>query len=114
MAINSIWVFAQAVGGAPSSGTLELLTKARSLTSNVTAFVGGDASAIAGALISAHDAESPLLGGLASGDTIAAYAIDSGLTATRQGDKLVIRGEVRAVPSAAQASLLVLPVSIET
>ncbi|MBJ7463030.1 MAG: acyl-CoA dehydrogenase family protein, partial [Mycolicibacterium sp.] len=61
-------------------------------------------SAIAGALISAHDAESPLLGGLASGDTIAAYAIDSGLTATRQGDKLVIRGEVRAVPSAAQAS----------
>src|SRR6187455_3413875 len=54
-------------------------------------------SAIAGALISAHDAESALLGGLASGDTIAAYAIDSGLTATRQGDKLVIRGEVRAV-----------------
>ncbi|MDZ7884042.1 MAG: acyl-CoA dehydrogenase [Mycobacterium sp.] len=71
-------------------------------------------SAIAGALISAHDAESPLLGGLASGDTIAAYAIDSGLTATRQGDKLVIRGEVRAVPAAAQASMLVLPVSIES
>ncbi len=36
-------------------------------------------SAIASALISAHDAESPLLNGLASGDTIAAYAIDSGL-----------------------------------
>jgi len=50
MAIDSIWVFAQAADGAPSSGTLELLTKARSLTSNVTAFVGGDASAIAAAL----------------------------------------------------------------
>ncbi len=45
---------------------------------------------------------------------IAAYAIDSGLTATRHGDRLVIRGEVRAVPAAAQASVLVLPVAIET
>jgi electron transfer flavoprotein alpha subunit len=50
MAIDSIWVFAQAAGSVPSSGTLELLTKARSLTGNVTAFVGGDASAIAAAL----------------------------------------------------------------
>ena len=63
-------------------------------------------SAIASALISAHD-------------PIAAYAIDSGLTATKQGggdqDKaLVIRGEVRAVPAAAQASILVLPVAIES
>ncbi|MCF6386764.1 acyl-CoA dehydrogenase [Mycobacterium sp. MBM] len=71
-------------------------------------------SAIASALISAHDAESPLLGDLAAGDTIATYAIDSGLTATRQGDKLVIRGEARAVPAAAQAALLVLPVSIDS
>ena len=45
---------------------------------------------------------------------IAAYALDSGLTATRQGDSLVIRGEVRAVPAAAQASLLVLPVAIDS
>ena len=50
MAINSVWVFSQAAGGAPTTGTLELLTKARSLTSNVVAFVGGDASAIAGVL----------------------------------------------------------------
>jgi 3-oxochol-4-en-24-oyl-CoA dehydrogenase len=71
-------------------------------------------SAIASALISAHDPDSPLLGDLASGTTIAAYAIDSGLTATRQGDVLVIRGEVRAVPAAAQASLLVLPVAIDS
>src|SRR6478735_5846021 len=45
---------------------------------------------------------------------IAANDIDSGLTATRQGGGLVIRGEVRAVPAAAQASLLVLPVSIDS
>ena len=50
MAINSIWVFAQTSGSAPTTGTLELLTKARSLSSNVSAFIGGDASAVAGAL----------------------------------------------------------------
>lgn len=50
MTINSIWVFAQSSNGAPTSGTLELLTKARSLSSQVAAFVGGDATAIAGAL----------------------------------------------------------------
>jgi alkylation response protein AidB-like acyl-CoA dehydrogenase len=71
-------------------------------------------SAIASALIAAHDPEAALLGDLASGEVIAAYAIDSGLTATRHGDGLVIRGEVRAVPAAAQASVLVLPVSIDS
>lgn len=71
-------------------------------------------SAIASALISADDAEAKVLGGLASGETIAAYAIDSALTATRHGDALVIRGEARAVPAAAQASVLVLPVAIES
>lgn len=71
-------------------------------------------SAIASALISAHDPQSPLLTGVASGKTIAAYAIDSTLTATRSGNALVIRGEARAVVAAAQASLLVLPVAIES
>jgi 3-oxochol-4-en-24-oyl-CoA dehydrogenase len=71
-------------------------------------------SAIASALISANDADDKRLVELASGDAIAAYAIDSGLTATRQGNELVIRGEVRAVPAAAQASLLVLPVAIDS
>ena len=71
-------------------------------------------SAIASALIAAHDPEAKLLNDLASGEVIAAYAIDSGLTATRQGDGLVIRGEVRAVPAAAQASVLVLPVAIDS
>ncbi len=45
----NIWVFAQAANGAPTTGTLELITKARSL-GTVTAFVGGDASAVAGEL----------------------------------------------------------------
>ena len=31
MAIDTIWVFSQAADGAPTTGTLELLTKARSL-----------------------------------------------------------------------------------
>jgi 3-oxochol-4-en-24-oyl-CoA dehydrogenase len=73
-------------------------------------------SAIASALISAHDAHAKVLAELASGAAIAAYAQDSGLTATRQGPNeqaLVIRGEVRAVPAAAQASVLVLPVAID-
>src|ERR1700758_1393516 len=71
-------------------------------------------SAIDGALISAHDAQAKVLTELSSGAAIAAYALDSGLTATRHNETLVIRGEVRAVPSAAQASLLVLPVAIDS
>ena len=70
-------------------------------------------SAIASALIAANDPADKRLEALASGDAIAAYAIDSGLTATRHGGGLVIRGEVRAVPAAAQASILVLPVAID-
>src|SRR6185312_12759911 len=71
-------------------------------------------SAIASALISAHDPDAKVLADLASGNAIAAYALDSGLTATCHGNSLVIRGEVRAVPAAAQASLLVLPVAIDS
>jgi alkylation response protein AidB-like acyl-CoA dehydrogenase len=71
-------------------------------------------SAVASALICAHDSEAKVLGELASGETIAAYALNSGLTATRHGDSLVIRGEVRAVPAAGQAGLLVLPVAIDS
>lgn len=71
-------------------------------------------SAIASALIAAHDPQAKVLAELATGAAIAAYALDSGLTATRHGDVLVIRDEVRAVPAAAQASVLVLPVAIES
>jgi len=37
MAVNNIWVFAQGANGAATTFTLELLTKARSLASNVSA-----------------------------------------------------------------------------
>ena len=50
MATDNIWVFAQVVDGAPTSGTLELLTKARSLGSSVAAFLGGDAGSAAATL----------------------------------------------------------------
>ncbi|MFZ1160907.1 acyl-CoA dehydrogenase family protein, partial [Mycobacterium sp.] len=71
-------------------------------------------SAIASALISAHDPDAKVLAELASGAAIGTYALEPGLTATRQGDSLVIRGEVRAVPAAGEASLLVLPVAIDS
>jgi electron transfer flavoprotein alpha subunit len=50
MGISNIWVFAQEANGAPTSATLELLTKARSLGGSVSAFVVGDGSGIAAAL----------------------------------------------------------------
>ena len=70
-------------------------------------------SVIASALIAAHDPESKLLAELASGETIAAAALESDLTGTQVDGTLTIRGECRCVPAGAQASLLVLPVSIE-
>lgn len=71
-------------------------------------------SAIASALIAAHDPAAAALAGLATGKVIASYTLNPGLTATAHGDGLVIRGEVRAVAAAAQASLLVLPVAIDS
>ncbi len=50
MALNNIWVFAQVANGAPTTGTLELLTKARSLGGTLSAFVGADAASVAAAL----------------------------------------------------------------
>jgi alkylation response protein AidB-like acyl-CoA dehydrogenase len=70
-------------------------------------------SAIASALIAAHDPDSTLLGDLASGAVIAAYALESSMSATRQGDVLVVAGQARSVPAAAQATLLVLPLSTD-
>lgn len=52
MALSNIWVLAQGANGAPTSATLELLTKARSLAGDgaVTAFYVGDATDVAAAL----------------------------------------------------------------
>jgi electron transfer flavoprotein alpha subunit len=70
----NIWVFAQASNGAPTSATLELLTKARTL-GTVSAFMGSDASSVAGAL-GEHGAEKVYatgeLGGKLPGPAVAA------------------------------------------
>jgi len=50
MTASNIWVFAQVTDDAPTAGTLELLTKARSLGESVTAFVLGDVGGSAAAL----------------------------------------------------------------
>ena len=50
MALNNVWVFAQGNNGTPTSFTIELLTKARSLSDNVAAFVAGDGAALAESL----------------------------------------------------------------
>ena len=48
MALNTIWVYGELANGAPTTGTLELLTKARSLTpANIFVVIAGDASGAA-------------------------------------------------------------------
>ncbi len=50
MALNNIWVFAQAANGAPTSASLELITKARSLGGSVSVWIAGDGSSVAAAV----------------------------------------------------------------
>jgi electron transfer flavoprotein alpha subunit len=51
VAVDKIWVFAEAAEGKPTTATLEMLTKARELASTVEAlYAGGDADAIAAPL----------------------------------------------------------------
>ncbi len=50
MSLDNVWVFAQGADGAANTATLELLTKARSIGDNVSAFVVGDASSFAAQL----------------------------------------------------------------
>jgi electron transfer flavoprotein alpha subunit len=50
MAISNVWVFAQGADGTPTTATQELLTKARELSSSVTAFVVGEADSFAAGL----------------------------------------------------------------
>ena len=75
MALNRIWVFAEASDGKVSPLTLELLTKARSLGGTVEAvYAGADADAVAGPL-GAHGATKVLstgdLGGSLPGVPVA-------------------------------------------
>ena len=50
MTLNNVWVFAQVANGVPTTGTLELLTKARAIGANVSAFIGADGASVTGAL----------------------------------------------------------------
>lgn len=50
MSVSNIWVLAESADGAPTSTTLELLTKARQLGTSVTAFVAGDGADVAATL----------------------------------------------------------------
>jgi electron transfer flavoprotein alpha subunit len=51
MALSKIWVYAEGVDGAPTSTTLELVSKARDLAGTVEAFhAGPDGAALAGSL----------------------------------------------------------------
>jgi electron transfer flavoprotein alpha subunit len=85
MALNRIWVYAEATDGKVSPLTLELLAKARSLAGTVEAvYAGGDADAVAGPL-GAHGATKVLstgdLGGSLPGVPVAsaiAKAVEGG------------------------------------
>ena len=50
MTIAKIWVVAEIVDGAPTTTSLELITRARTLADTVEAVVWGDGAAAAGAL----------------------------------------------------------------
>jgi electron transfer flavoprotein alpha subunit len=50
MAISNVWVFAEGDEGSPTAVTQELLTKARELSSSITAFVVGEAESFAAGL----------------------------------------------------------------
>jgi electron transfer flavoprotein alpha subunit len=94
MALNTIWVYAEAADGKVSPLTLELLTKARSLGGTVEAvYAGDDADAVAGPL-GAHGAtkvhSTGDLGGSLAGVPVAsaiAKAIEGG-----NGPDLVLLG----------------------
>ena len=55
MAVDKIWVFAEAADGKVATITLEMLAKARELGGTVEAFIGGDGDAVA-AELGAHGA----------------------------------------------------------
>ena len=83
MAVNNIWVFAQVSDGVPTSGTLELLTKARSLGGNVSAWVGGDGASAAAALGSYGATKVYATGDL--GGMLAGVAVASAMKAVIDG-----------------------------
>jgi electron transfer flavoprotein alpha subunit len=83
MGIDNIWVFAQAADGAPTTGTLELLTKARSLGGNVSAFIAGDGAGVAAALGDHGAAKVYATGDL--GGALAGVAVAAAMKAVIEG-----------------------------
>jgi electron transfer flavoprotein alpha subunit len=84
MGLNTIWVYGELANGAATTGTLELLTKARSLSpANIFVVVAGDASGAA-AELGAHGASKVYtvdLAGALPGPAVAAVmkkALDAG------------------------------------
>ena len=84
MSVGTVWVFAEVAEGSVASITLEMLAKAREISSDVVAVVGGDGDASA-AELGAHGATSVLatgdLGGALAGPSVAgamAAAIEGG------------------------------------
>ncbi|MBU3690397.1 MAG: electron transfer flavoprotein subunit alpha [Acidimicrobiales bacterium mtb01] len=82
MAINNIWVFAQVSNGAPTSGSLELITKARSLGGSISVWVAGDGNAIAAA-VGSYGATKVY--GVDYGSNLAGAAVASAMKATIDG-----------------------------
>jgi electron transfer flavoprotein alpha subunit len=94
MALNRIWVYAEANDGKVSPLTLELLAKARELAGTVEAvYAGGDADAIAGTL-GAHGASKVLstgdLGGSLPGVPVASAI--AGACSAGNGPDLIMLG----------------------
>ena len=90
MAIQNVWVFAEAVDGKVKTITLELLAKARTLGAEVTAVFGGDGATVAEEL-GAHGATKIL----ATGDLGAAMpgvAVASAIAASGQTPDLFLLG----------------------
>ena len=84
MSVGTVWVFAEVAEGSVASITLEMLAKAREISSDVVAVVGGDGDASA-AELGAHGATSVLatgdLGGALAGPSVAgamAAAVEGG------------------------------------
>jgi electron transfer flavoprotein alpha subunit len=90
MAINNIWVFAEAIDGKVKTITLELLAKARTLGGEVTAVFGGDGATVAEEL-GAHGASKVLATG-DLGDAMPGVAIASAIAASGQAPDLFLLG----------------------
>ena len=82
MATNNIWVFAQVANGAPTSASLELVTKARSLGGSISVWVAGDGNAVAGVL---GEYGASTVYGVDYGSNLAGAAVASAMKATIDG-----------------------------